>query len=274
MDPHEYCRQKVAKAGSAFYYSVRTLPPDRQRAAIALEAFRREVTAVANEVRDPGVARTKLAYWHEELGRLYAGKPLHPVTRALAEAVVTYGIDRGALDEVIQGAGMDLEYNAYPDFDALQVYCRRVRGVPQRLLSRIFGFEDAKTLEHAEQLGIALELTRCARDVGEDARRGRVYLPLHDMAEHGVTSDDLAHARETDASKSLIAAEIARADALYDHAQALLPPADRKSQRPGLVMAAIERALLREIEADGCRVLTQRTSLTPLRMLWIAMRTR
>lgn len=250
------------------------LPPDLQRAAVALEAFRREVTGIANEVRDPGVARTKLAWWHGEIESLYAGEPHHPVTRALAAALAPHGIERGALEDVLQAAAMDLEYNAYPDVDALEVYCRRVRGVPQRLLSRVFGFDDAKTLEHAQELGIALELTRIVRDAGEDARHGRVYLPLHDMAEHGVTSDDLAHARETDAFRRLIAAGIARADARYDRAMALLPPGDRKSQRPGLVMAAIERALLREIEADGCRVLTQRTSLTPLRMLWISMRTR
>lgn len=274
MDPHDYCRRKAAPAGSAFYYSVRLLPPGRRRAAVALEAFRREVTGIANEVRDPGVARTKLAWWHGEVESLYAGKPHHPVSRALAEALAAYGIERGALDEVLQGAAMDLEYNAYPDLDALEVYCRRVRGVPQRLLSRIFGFEDAQTLEHGEALGIALELTRIVRDVGEDARRGRVYLPLHDMAEHGVTSDDLARGRETDGFTRLVAAEIARADARYDRAMTLLPPADRNAQRPGRVIAAIDRALLREIEADGYRVLTQRTSLTPLRMLWISMRTR
>lgn len=271
MDPHEYCRQKAAAAGSSLYYSLRAVSAERRRAATALYAFCREVRDGIDEVHDPGVARTKLGWWHDELRRVYEGRPHHPVGVALAEAVRTHALERSDFDEFLLGVAMDLEYDAYPDFEALGVYCRRV-GIVGRLAAKVFGYADPRTAESAATLGIALELTRIIRDVGEDARRGRVYLPLHEMADFGVTSDDLEHARETDGFRKLAAFQIRRANEYYERAIELLPPVDRKAQRPGLALAAINRALLSEIEADDCHVLRQRVSLTPLRKLWIAWR--
>ena len=273
MDPHEYCRQRALASGSSFYYSFLFLPPERRRAITALYAFCREVDDVVDEVRDPGVAHTKLAWWREEIGRVYHGKPQHPVAVALAEIVGPYGLEESELEEIIHGMAMDLEYNAYPDFDALKVYCHRVAGVVGQLSAKIFGYEDPRTRDYAEELGLAFQLTNIIRDVGEDARRGRVYIPLHEMAEYGVTTEDLVGGRETDDFRRLMAFQIERANRCYDRALALLPASDRKPQRPGLVMAAIYRTLLREIEAEGCHVLTQRTSLTPIRKLWIAWKT-
>ena len=274
MDPHAYSRARAAAPGSPAYYTLLSLPPERRDDAVALHAWVQEIRAIADEVRDPGVARTKLVWWRDELARTFAGNPQHPVARAMARVIERHRIERADLEDVVQGAAMDLEYNAYPDRDALSVYCRRMGGVVQQQLAKVYGYSDARTLEHAEALGFAHELTRIVRDVGHDARHGRVYLPLHDMAAHGVTSEDLIHARESDNLGRLIGAQIARANEHFDRALALLPPADRKSQRPGLVQAAIDRALLKEIQADGCRVLTHRTALTPLRMAWIAWRTR
>jgi phytoene synthase len=273
LDPHEYCRQKALASGSSLYYSVLFLPPERRRAIAALVAFRREIADGVDECSDVGVARTKLAWWREEIARVYRGKPQHPVAVALAEVVAPYGLEETALDEIIEGTAMDLEYNAYPDFDALAVYCHRVGGVVGRLSAKIFGCRDPRTADYAEQLGIALQLTAIIRDVGEDARRNRIYLPLHELAEYGVTSEDILDRRETEGFRRLMAFQIARAHRCYERALALLPPAERKAQRPGLALAAIHRTLLREIESDGCRVLTQRIALTPLRKLWIAWKT-
>jgi phytoene synthase len=273
LDPQEYCRQKAVASGSSAYYSVLFLPPGRRRAITAVKAFRREVGDVVDECTDVGVARTKLAWWREEIARVYHGKPQHPVAVALAEVVAPYGLEESALLEIIEGVAMDLEYNAYPDFDALQVYCHRVAGVVARLSAKIFGYRDPRTADYAQALGIALQLTKIVRDVGKDARRNRIYLPLHELAEYGVTSDDILNRRETDHFRKLVAFQIARANDYYDRALALLPAADRKAQRPGLIMAAIGRTLLREIESDGCHVLTQRIALTPVRKLWIAWKT-
>jgi 15-cis-phytoene synthase len=273
MTPHEYCQQKAAQSGSSFYYSFVFLPEPRRRAITALYAFCREVDDVVDETAEPGVARTKLTWWREEIGKVYHGKPQHPVARALADVVDTYGLEEAQLSEVIDGMQMDLEYNAYPDFDALKVYCHRVAGVVGILSARIFGYTDARTLDYAAQLGLAFQLTNIIRDVGEDARRNRIYLPLHELAQYGVTSDDLAHARETDAFRDLMNFQVTRAQQHYRDALAKLPAVDRQAQRPGLVMAAIYQTLLAEIHDDGCRVLTRRVALTPIRKLWIAWKT-
>ena len=273
MNPHEYCQQKAAASGSSFYYSFLFLPEDRRRAITALYAFCREVDDVVDEIKDAGVARAKLAWWRQEIANIYHGRAQHPVARALAEVVGRYSLEETQLQEVIAGMAMDLDYNAYPDFDALKVYCHRVAGVVGTLAAKIFGYQEPRTLEYAETLGLAFQLTNIIRDVGEDARRNRIYLPLHEMAEYGVTSDDIVHARETESFRKLMDFQIARANRYYDEAFAKLPRVDRKAQRPGLVMAAIYRTLLNEIQNDGCHVLTRRTALTPVRKLWIAWRT-
>jgi len=273
MSPDDYCRHKAAASGSSFYYSFLFLPPERRRAIIALYAFCREVDDVVDEVSDPGVARSKLAWWRQEIGAIYAGSPQHPVAQALAPVVRTYDLTRERLELIVEGMAMDLDYNRYPDFETLQVYAYRVAGVVGELSARIFGYADARTLEYASALGLAFQLTNIIRDVGEDVRRNRIYLPLDELARFGLTTDDLVALKEDDRFARLIAFQIARAREHYAHAFALLPAADRKSQRPGLVMAAIYRTLLDEIEASGGRVLNQRIALTPLRKLWIAWRT-
>ena len=168
---------------------------------------------------------------------------------------------------------MDLDHNRYPDFAALRLYCHRVASVVGLLSAEIFGYENARTLEYAADLGLAFQLTNIIRDVGEDARRNRIYLPLDELARHGVSANDITSARESEPFRRLIEFQIDRALDFYARAFAALPPADRRTQRAGLIMAAIYRTLLDEIRADGCRVLTRRTSLTPLRKLWIAWKT-
>jgi 15-cis-phytoene synthase len=273
MTPDEYCQQKAAASGSSFYYSFLFLPPPRRRAITALYAYCREVDDVVDEVSDPGVARTKLAWWAEEVARIYAGNPQHPVGRALAPIVEPYGLDRSLMLEIIEGMRMDLEYNRYPDFATLQVYCHRVAGVVGLLSARIFGFTDPRTLDYAQALGIAFQLTNIIRDVGEDVRRNRIYLPLDELARFELTTDDIVRLTEDARFSRLMRHQIERARQQYEKAFALLPPADRRAQRPGLVMAAIYRTLLDEIDAADGKVLNQRIALTPLRKLWIAWRT-
>ena len=273
IDPHQYCQDKAAASGSSFYYSFMFLPPPRRRAIVALYAYCREVDDVVDECTDPGVARSKLAWWRDEVGRLYAGQPQHPVARALADVIAPYGLLQEDLLTVIDGMAMDLEYNRYPDFDTLKLYCHRVAGVVGLMSARIFGYSDPRTLEYAAQLGLAFQLTNIIRDVGEDARRNRVYLPLDELAAAGLDASQIAHGRDSDTFRRLMAQQVSRAIATYDTAFALLPAADRKPQLPGIIMAAIYRTLLEEIRDDGCRVLTHRTSLTPVRKLWIAWKT-
>jgi len=273
MTPDEYCQQKAAQSGSSFYYSFLFLPPERRRAITALYAYCREVDDVVDECTDVSVARTKLTWWREEVAKLYAGNPQHPVTKALASAIGTYCIQQQNMLELIDGMAMDLEYNRYPDFDTLKGYCHRVAGVVGLMSASIFGYADRQTLEYAPELGLAFQLTNIIRDVGEDARRNRIYLPLDELEKFGVAEGDIQAARETDSFQKLMTFQIERALAHYDTAFAKLPARDRKPQIPGIIMAGIYRTLLEEIRAEGCHVLKQRTALTPLRKLWIASKT-
>jgi len=273
MTPDEYCQQKAAGSGSSFYYSFLFLPQERRRAITALYAFCREVDDVVDEVVDPQLAGTKLAWWRQEVGRLVAGDPQHPVTRALLPALAPYGVTAQRLNEILDGMEMDLMQTRYLDFAALERYCYCVAGAVGLLAAGIFGYADARTLEYAKHLGTAFQLTNIIRDVGEDARKNRIYLPVEDLQRFGVTAADLLHARVSPGFPALMAFQAARARSYYGKAMAQLPAVDRRAQRPGLIMAAIYAALLAEIERDGFRVLTQRTSLTPLRKLWIAWKT-
>ncbi len=273
MTPDEYCQQKAAASGSSFYYSFLYLPPQRRRAITALYAFCREVDDAVDEPGDPQIAAAKLAWWRAELGNLFAGKPQHPVTQALAPHLLSYSISFEKLGEIIDGMEMDLTQTRYLDWPALERYCYRVAGVVGILAAGIFGYRDARTLSYAKDLGIAFQLTNIIRDVGEDARKNRIYLPTEDLRRFGLHAADILKLQQTPAFKSLMQFEAERARGYYARALATLPGEDRRAQRPGLIMAAIYRTLLSELERDGFPVLTQRTSLTPLRKFWIAWRT-
>jgi 15-cis-phytoene synthase len=273
VTPDEYCQQKAARSGSSFYYSFLFLPPERRRAITALYAFCREVDDIADEVKDTALARNKLAWWRSEVANLFAGHPQHPVTRALAPFVAPCGLDAARLNEVIDGMEMDLSYHRYPDFASLELYCHRVAGVVGQLSASIFGYANPSTLRYAETLGIAFQLTNIIRDVGEDARRDRVYLPADELARFDLGVEDILERRANGRFPELMAFQAERASSFYDRAFRELAAEDRRNQRAGLIMAAIYRALLEEIRRDRYAVLDRRIALTPLRKLWIAWKT-
>ncbi|MBC7414673.1 MAG: presqualene diphosphate synthase HpnD [Herminiimonas sp.] len=273
MSPDEYCQQKAAQSGSSFYYSFLFLPPERRRAITALYAFCREVDDTVDDCTDVAIARTKLHWWRQEIAAMLAGSPSHPVTKALQPHLVPYRLDGPHLQAIVDGMEMDLDQTRYLDFIGLQRYCWHVAGVVGILSASIFGTSDPKTLQYAEKLGLAFQLTNIIRDVGEDARKGRIYLPVNELQQFGVTAADILKARHSPEFERLMQFQAQRAQTLYDEAFALLPKADRRAQRPGLIMAAIYRALLNEIERDGFHVLSQRISLTPIRKLWLAWTT-
>ena len=273
MTPDAYCQQKAAQSGSSFYYSFRFLPPEQRRAITALYAFCREVDDAVDEVPDPGVARLKLAWWRNQVAAMFGGTPQHPVAQALQPIVASFALPQAHFQEVIDGMAMDLDQNRYLDFASLERYCHRVAGVVGLMATEIFGATQEATRAYAHNLGIAFQLTNIIRDVGEDAQRGRIYLPQDELAQFGVGASDLFQRRVTPAFQALMAHQAARARAFYARAMAALPPEDRRAQRPGLIMAAIYRKLLDEIERDGFHVLDQRIALTPLRKAWIAWTT-
>ena len=274
MTPLQYCKQKAAQSGSSFTVSFIFLPKDQRNAMTALYAFCREVDDIVDECSDYQVAQTKLNWWKSEVQNLYANTPQHPISKALQPFVQQFNLAQEHFLEIIDGMEMDLKFNRYQDFKQLQLYCYRVASVVGLLSASIFGFSNRKTLKYAHDLGMAFQLTNIIRDVGEDARRGRIYLPLDELRKAEVSEDDILQNRETPAVKALIEYQIERAESYYDKALRELPAEDAKQQRAGLMMAAIYRSLLREIKADSAeKVLNSKTSLPPLRKLMLAART-
>ncbi len=270
MTPQQYVQEKAAASGSSFYYAFLFLPPPRRAAITAFYAFCREVDDVVDDVQDPSVAAHKLGWWQQEVARSFSGQPQHPVMQALMPLCADFGITQDHLQQVIQGCQMDLSQTRYLDFAGLQSYCHLVAGVVGEVAARIFGQTDPQTTPYAHTLGLAFQLTNIIRDVGEDAMRGRIYLPVDELQRFEVKAQDLLQRRDSPAFQALMRFQAERAHCLYDQALALLPEADRRSQKPGLMMASIYRTLLREIQAAQFPVLTQRVALTPLRKFWLA----
>ena len=270
MNPETYVQEKAAASGSSFYYAFLFLPANRRAAITAFYAFCREVDDVVDEVQDVGVAAQKLAWWQQEVAQAFGGQPSHPVTLALMPHVAEFGIEQRHLQAVIEGCQMDLEQTRYLDFAGLQRYCHLVAGVVGEVAARIFGQTDPATTAYAHKLGLAFQLTNIIRDVGEDAMRGRIYLPISELQQFDVKAHEITKREYSDRFTALMRFQAQRAHQLYDEALALLPAADRRTQKPGLMMASIYRTLLREIEQENFQVLHQRISLTPLRKFWLA----
>lgn len=270
MTPEQYVQEKAAASGSSFYYAFLFLPPPRRAAITAFYAFCREVDDVVDDMVDAGVAATKLAWWQSEVQKAFAGQPNHPVLKALMPHTQAYDIRASHLLAVIQGCQMDLEQTRYLDYPTLERYCHLVAGVVGEVAAGIFGCTEARTIEYAHTLGQALQLTNIIRDVGEDAMRGRIYLPVNELQQFDVKAHEILKRNHSERFVALMQFQAKRAHSLYDKALTLLPDADRRSQKPGLMMASIYRALLHEIESDNFQVLHQRVRLTPLRKLWLA----
>ncbi len=273
MTPQQYVQDKAARSGSSFYYAFLFLPPPRRAAITAFYAFCREVDDVVDEVSDPAIAATKLAWWRREVAASFEGRPSHPVMLALQPIAADFGIRADHLLSVIDGCQMDLDQSRYLDFPGLARYCHLVAGVVGEVAANIFGRTQEQTVTYAHRLGLAMQLTNIIRDVGDDARRGRIYLPVSDLKQFDVKAQEILNRGYSDRFTALMKFEAERAHRCYEEALALLPEADRNAQKPGMMMANIYRSLLREIEADNFQVLHQRTSLTPIRKLWIAMQT-
>jgi 15-cis-phytoene synthase len=273
MTPDQYCESKVANSGSNLVAAFKILPADRRAAITALYAFCREIDDVVDECREPELAAIKLSWWKTELDRLFAGEPNHPVTKALWPRLGEHSLPKAHFEEIIAGVEMDLHQNRYADWESLDRYCDKVAGAVGLLSARIFGTVTEATLRYAVLLGRALQYTNIIRDVGDDARRGRIYLPVQAMNAYGLEAASILRLEHSDALTRLLADMAARAHALYEDALRALPKEERGAQRPGLIMAVVYRELLRLVESESFAVLNQRISVAPARKLWLAWRT-
>lgn len=275
MDPIAYCTLKAEQSGSNFLASFRFLPPAKREALTVVYAFCREVDDVVDECSDAATAQTTLNWWRSDLHRAFAGQmPEHPVHQALVAVAAAFRLSKSEFASIIDGMEMDLHLARYADFAALKNYCQHVAGDVGRLIARILGFQNPQTLAYADALGLALQLTNIIRDVGEDARRGRIYLPTEELQRFDCSAHRILSGEGGAEFTALMQFQIERAKAAYRDAVALLPAEDKKSQKIGLVMGAIYYALLREIERDGAgKVLRYKIALPGPRKKRIALKT-
>ena len=262
------------RSRSNFYYAFLTLPRPRRDALYAVYAFCRIVDDVADLGRDAGAQRAQLARWREDVARCFepGPPPDHPVARQLAAAVRAYPIPRTALEAIIDGCEMDLARARYETFEDLRPYCDRVASAVGLCCIEIFGYTDPRAREYAVHLGTALQLTNILRDVGVDARDGRVYLPQKELREFGVGEADLIAGRHGEAFVRLMRHQAARARQFYATAAAAYPVVDARSLIAAEIMGGIYHALLEEIEARRFAVFDERITVPVRRKVAIALR--
>ena len=271
----DYCRQKAAESHSSFLSGFRFLSVEKRNAITVLYAFCRELDDVVDGCTDPNVAQITLNWWRSDLEKVFNNEmPEHPVHQALKDIRASFDLPKNEFEALIDGMQMDLEQARYGSFDELKLYCYRVAGVVGRLIARILGFSNPKTLEYADKMGLALQLTNIIRDVGEDARQGRIYLPIEEMQKFDVPANVIMQCKPTDNFAKLMQFQVNRARETYREAMSLLPAEDKKSQKVGLIMAAIYYALLNEIDRDGAQnVLTYKIAIPSPRKKRIALKT-
>ena len=272
MTPQQYCINKTNKSGSSFLPAFYFLGKEKKMALTALYAFCREVDDIVDGCDDYKEGRKKLNWWSLEVSRLFSGTPQHPVTKLLVNYIYKFDLDEKYFNEIIDGMEMDLNFNRYENFTKLQLYCYRAASAVGILSAKIFGFNNINTLKYAHDMGIALQLTNIIRDLGEDAKRGRIYIPLDELKLFDLTETDILNCTNHKKIKKLVIFLSERAQNFFFSAVEHLPAEDKRKQLPGLMMGNIYFVLLKKIViSDPEKILNKRTLLSPYRRVIIAL---
>jgi len=270
---YRWCEAVARQQAGNFYHAFRLLPGDQRRAMCALYAFMRVTDDLADEPGELAAKRERLALWRQQLDDTLAGRPSHPLLPAFGHVVAAYGLPRRSVVDVIDGVEMDLYRDRYATWDDLYGYCYRVASAVGICCVHVWGFTGGEqALKYAESAGVALQLTNILRDLAEDGRRGRVYLPAEDLARFGCTEEDVTTGRHLDRLRPLLAFEAGRAYGYYEAArplEGLLAPAGRAVYS---VMWRTYRSLLDRIVACDYDVYTRRLSVSRWRKLWLVLR--
>jgi phytoene synthase len=270
-DDYARCAEITRRASSNFYYAFMLLDRDRRRALYSVYAFCRFIDDLTDDDRVNDAAG-RLQRWRGELQRVFAGAPSRPISRALSENVARFNIPRRYFEEVIDGVEMDLTQRRYQSFADLSLYCRRVASAVGLICIEIFGYRNRSARVYAERLGIAFQLTNIIRDVGEDAARGRIYLPLEDLARFDVSEAEILNLQYSPRFSQLIEFQAERARQYYRQAAEALADEDRRSMLAAEGMRLIYACLLDRIARAGYRVLDRRMSLSAARKVYLVGR--
>ncbi|EAU55568.1 presqualene diphosphate synthase HpnD [Mariprofundus ferrooxydans] len=272
MTPEIYCRDKTRGSGSSFFYAFMFLPEDQRRAMMALYAFCREVDDVADEVSEQHVALAKLGFWREELGRAFAGKAQHPVGHELYWCAAHFPISEELLLEILDGMQTDVLGKPFVKQADLSLYIYRVAGVVGLLSIEVFGYTQRKSRDFATHLGEALQLTNILRDLADDAAIGRIYIPQDARSRYQLSDQAFKSGLMSESMQQLLQEYGEKAEQAYRTAIATLPPEDRESLRPSIVMGAIYYTYLRRLRQNGFDVWQQPVRILPARKIWVAWR--
>jgi phytoene synthase len=260
---YEHCAAVTRRAHSNFYWGFRLLPTERRRGLTAVYAFCRAADDMAD---DPGMRTDPvrmIARWRDELHAAYAGRPTHPIGVALADTVARFAVPCAHFDAVVDGVEMDLRRTRYERWQGdLDEYCYRVASAVGLIAIEIFGYTNPSARDYAVNLGRAFQLTNILRDVAEDAARGRIYLPLEDLARFECPETDVLEGRCTEPFRRLMAFECARAGEYYGRARFSLAEEDRPSLAAAEAMRLIYEQLLRRVMFRRYDVFGPRVQLT------------
>lgn len=270
MTNFNYYEQKVCPIGSSFYYSLRYLPAKKRIVLIALQALLNELNEIVFECRETQLAQLKCHWWHNEILQTFQGVAVHPITQALQPTLLQYPALQSAFEKLLEGILFNITTDYYTDFSQLVEYCRQTTGVLQVIITHILGYRQENTLQFAEELGIALRLTEMLRSIRHDITRGRFYLPRHDLTQLNLTYNHLLNYQNPAAIKTLFAQQIQRIRQQYYSAFNYLAPTEYLSQHCQIIQAKLALATLKEIEVEGYLLLTQYTTLTPIRKLLLS----
>ncbi len=246
-EAYRECAEITRRSGSSFASAFWMLPKPKRNALHAIYAFCRLADDIADDPSVAGDRAALLARWRAELDSAFRAKAEHAVGIALSDAVERFQLPERVFLDLLAGVEFDLAEQPIESFDDLRLYCYRVASTVGLLVVRILGFENPRSLEFAEALGIAVQLTNVIRDVGDDARSGRIYLPNDELARFGVSTESLRAGEMSDALQLLLSFNAKRAASYYERAEQLLPDEDRRSLRPATAMGRIYRALLDEL---------------------------
>ena len=261
---------------TSFYYSFLVLPAEQRRAILAVWDFCRAVDDAVDEApAGDGLpsGREAVAFWRAEVARCFDGRaPETGQGQRLQPFVRLFDLPRQAFDDVIDGVAMDLDTTRYETCTDLYEYCRRVASAVGLICIRIFGCRGEQASEYAVNLGVALQLTNILRDVKDDLSRGRVYLPLEDLATYHCSIADLEADMASERVRQLVAFECRRAREFYQRAVDARPPGDRQRLVAAEIMRVVYFETLKKIEGNGYDVLSTRIRVKRPRQAMIALR--
>jgi phytoene synthase len=259
-------------ASTNFYYAFLTLPPDKRSAIYAVYAFCRLCDDIVDEPERRATAPEELRATRAKLSGAYTGEADGPIWTALSDAQRRFGISESHLADVIAGCEMDLTQNRYATFSDLEQYCRRVAGAVGLVVIEVCGYSDPHAVQHAIDLGIGMQLTNIVRDLAEDARNGRVYLPQDEMLRFEYSEAELFAGEINGQFRALMQYQCVRARRYFASGEKLFPYLDRRTRACPETVYRVYRGLLDRTEAAGYDVFSRRITLSRRTKLALAAR--